>query len=140
MTVPTPDRTITGLQPRKRPAAGAAALVRENRPPAEAPPETVAAASPEQQPPKKKTTKARTPKRAPGRGKAQIAVDVREDIRAQARAAFRAAAYFERVPTFSQFVENAIAAEIERIEKAYNNGDPLEPISENLPSGRPTGS
>lgn len=147
MSESVPDRTVSGLPPRKRPAASAAALVRENRAltaePAAQEPAREPEPSREPAAPRAAASKPRVSqkkKRAPGRSKVQIAVDVREDVRAQARAAFRAAAYFERVPTFSQFVENAIAAEIERIEKAYNDGKRMEPITENLPSGRPSGS
>ncbi|MEL7978336.1 hypothetical protein AAG589_20895, partial [Isoptericola sp. F-RaC21] len=80
-------------------------------------------------------------RQAAGEGdKVQLTADVLEDVRGRARAAFRAAAYFEQVPTFSKFIENAVIAEVRRVEAAYNDGEPFQPITENLPSGRPAGS
>lgn len=66
-------------------------------------------------------------------------VEISTDVREQARAAFRAAAYFEGTATFAQFVENAIRRENERVQREHNSGAPFEPISENLPAGRPLG-
>lgn len=142
----TPDRSISGL-PRHRPSA--AALLKENRPavpttgvPADA--AALAEAAPEQG---TATTPARatrrrpagSTKRTPAAGRVQIAADVPEEVRNSARAAFRAAAYFEHVSTFSDFVSNALQAEIRRLEEAHNDGQPFEPITDNLPAGRPSG-
>lgn len=69
-------------------------------------------------------------------GRAQISFAVSTELRDKARAAFRAASYFEGVGSFGEFLTNAVEAEITRIERAHNGGLPLEPVRENLPSGR----
>ena len=87
---------------------------------------------------KRRATKTAQPASAATR--VQLAADVTTDLRGRARAAFRHAAFHEAVPTFSQFVANALEAEIKRIETEYNGGDTLQPVNEDLPRGRRTGS
>ncbi|BDZ44046.1 hypothetical protein GCM10025865_33900 (plasmid) [Paraoerskovia sediminicola] len=74
-----------------------------------------------------------------GRG-VQVSGVIDPDVRAQARAAFRLLMVNEGTPTFSKFLENALAREIERAQRDYNGGEPFEPITENLRGGRPLGS
>lgn len=150
MSNPVPERAITGLVPRPKPAAGA--LLKQNRPastspsPTSEPQNDASASTPaEASRPRTRSTrsaaKARTTSKKQSAGnKVQLTADVLEDVRGRARAAYRAAAYFEQVATFSQFIENAVIAEVQRIEAAYNDGKPLEPVTENLPSGRPAGA
>ena len=150
MSNPVPERAITGLAPRPKPAAGA--LLKQNRPVSTPPspsvePQDDASASTPAEPSRPRTrstrnaAKARTTSKKQAAGnKVQLTADVLEDVRGRARAAYRAAAYFEQVATFSQFIENAVIAEVQRIEAAYNDGTPLEPVTENLPSGRPAGA
>lgn len=150
MSESAPDRTVTGLTRRRAVAAG---LVRRQRPettaasPATTPP-AAAQAEPdvpaaEQSAPDPAPKRSRAPRtgRKPGEkaGKGQVNVDIATEVRDQARAAFRAAAYFEGVPTFAQFVENAIRRENERMQREHNDGQPFEPMTENLPAGRPLG-
>ena len=140
------DRTISGLAPVARPRPSAAALVKANR--------TLAADSTDQtsrppalvvgleqgeasQPEISQRTKGRSAgRRSQATGKVPMGVDVPEGTRDRARGAFRVAAYFEGVSTFSDFVTNALEAEIRRIELAHNSGQPIEPRRENLPPGR----
>lgn len=82
-------------------------------------------------------TSGRPVKRRPGSGKKQIAVDIPEDVRGKAVSAFRYAQFFERVPSWSEFVTNALEGEIRRIEAEHNGGRSLEPDHGPLPSGRP---
>ena len=149
MSNPVPDRAITGLAPRPKPAAGS--LLKQNRPaaPPQGPPQDGPETVPDPTPAEPRTRARSTrkaakaspaPKRQATGGKVQLTADVLDDVRGRARAAYRAAAYFEQVPTFSQFIENAVIAEVQRIEAAYNDGTPFEPVTENLPSGRPAGS
>lgn len=145
MSNPAPDRAITGLTPRPKPAAGS--LLKQNRPapPAEEPPQDGPDTAPAEPRTRSRSTRkaakaSPAPKRQATGGKVQLTADVLDDVRGRARAAYRAAAYFEQVPTFSQFIENAVIAEVQRIEATYNDGAPFEPVTENLPSGRPAGS
>ncbi|WP_336661143.1 hypothetical protein [Leucobacter sp. MMO-4] len=73
---------------------------------------------------------------APVVEKQQLGVKVSKDLKDRARAAFRHARFHEQVPTFGEFVENALEAEIQRLEGLYNGGEKFEPDSENLPRGR----
>lgn len=145
---PPPDRTVPGLQ-RRRPAA--AGLVRDQRnqaspqqdPHRAAAPSDQETTEPTHEPPAPSGATTRPTRGGPGRAprpaKAQVNVEISTDIRDQARSAFRAAAYFEGVPTFAQFVENAIRRENERVQHEHNGGAPFEAISESLPAGRPVG-
>lgn len=68
--------------------------------------------------------------------KVQITALVPENLRGRARAAFKNASYYEDVPSFSEFVANALDAEIRRLESVYNNGTEFEPVTNYLPRGR----
>ncbi len=135
------DRKISvSLAPRKRPRGAATALNAAER---KAPPVEDSAPAPVAEPPAPQRPAAKRPKtataakRQPSSGKVQIGVDVPAETRGRARAAFRFAQFYDRVPSFSDFVTNALEAEIRRIEQLHNNGDRLEPEAENLPAGRP---
>lgn len=147
MNQPAPDRSITGL-PRRRP--GATGLIRGQRSEAQqSSPVESAAVTPllasEGAAPAIESGIAQSDAQRPGRkaaakaSKGQVNVEIATDVRDQARAAFRAAAFFEGVPTFAQFVENAIRHENERVQREHNGGRQFEPIAENLPAGRPVG-
>lgn len=141
------ERKIAVLTPRARPQGAAHNLQAADRTAATPPPQNETAETSPQTPdapvqaepkraPRKRTTK---PASAPTATRVQLAADVTTDLRGRARAAFRHAAFHESVPTFSQFVANALEAEIKRIEKAYNDGEPLNPVTEELPRGRRAG-
>lgn len=148
MSQSAPDRSITGLQ-RRRP--GAAGLIRGQRSRAQQASPVEASAATRQltseggAAPAIASGMAQSNAQRPGRkaavkaSKGQVNVEIATDVRDQARAAFRAAAYFEGTATFAQFVENAIRRESERVQREHNSGAPFEPISENLPAGRPLG-
>lgn len=156
MSADSPDRSISGLAPRRPAVAGS--LIRGNRqreasgdplevkPVVEptAPPEPVA---PEPPAPTTATPRRQTSKRsaassasAPAKKKSGLGVDIDTEVRDESRSAYRAAAYFENVPTYAQFIENAVAREVERLRQAYNDGKPFEPMAAPLPAGRPVGS
>lgn len=67
----------------------------------------------------------------------QLTADVDATLRGRARAAYRVAHFHERVPARSEFVANAIQAEITRIEARYNNGDPQNLRCRTSPQGVP---
>lgn len=138
----TDDRKITvGLAPRTRPERAATSLIASERKTSEPATETAAPAPAAREPRQSSTTRKRaktsTASRQAPQGKVQIAADVPAETRGRARAAYRFAQFHDRVPTWSEFVTNALEAEIRRIEERYNGGEPLEPIDENLPAGRP---
>ena len=42
--------------------------------------------------------------------------------------------------SLSQFINQAVMAEVERLERKYNNGEPFPPVgARELPQGRPMG-
>lgn len=138
----TDDRKIGILTPRARLQGAAHSLQAADRAqvsasPQPEPSETAQRATPAKAS-KRRATKTAQPASAATR--VQLAADVTTDLRGRARAAFRHAAFHEAVPTFSQFVANALEAEIKRIETEYNGGDTLQPVNEDLPRGRRTGS
>jgi len=59
---------------------------------------------------------------------------------ARARAAYRATSYASRDRSWSDFVEKAIVAELERREAEFNAGEPYAPDSSPLSPGRPLSS
>jgi len=138
MTDQTTDRTIdVPLAPRRRPQGAASSLQAASRPhvtePAVPAPETPKANKPKAtRAPKKATPEPKLATRV------QIAADVDPTLRGRARAAFRYAKFYENVDTFSEFVANALEAEIHRIEATHNDGEPFQPDTANLPAGRPT--
>ena len=56
---------------------------------------------------------------------------------ARARAAYRATSYAARDRSWSDFVEKALVAELERREAKHNAGEPYAPDSSPLSPGRP---
>lgn len=151
MSADSPDRSISGLPPRRPAVAGS--LIRGNRQreasvdPLEASPVAEPAGAPEPGTPTSMTPRRRTSTRsaasggsAPAKKKSGLGVEIDTAVRDESRAAYRAAAYFENVPTYAQFVENAVAREVERLRQAYNDGKPFEPMTAPLPAGRPVGS
>lgn len=151
MSADSPDRSISGLAPRRPAVAGS--LIRGNRQretptdPLEAVSVAAPPAAPEPAAPTSTTPRRRTSARsaassgsAPAKKKSGLGVEIDTEVRDESRAAYRAAAYFENVPTYAQFVENAVAREVERLRQAYNDGKPFEPMAAPLPAGRPVGS
>lgn len=141
----TDDRKIGILTPRARLQGAAHSLQAADRAqvsaspqPAPSEPSETAQRTTPAKASKRRATKTAQPASAATR--VQLAADVTTDLRGRARAAFRHAAFHEAVPTFSQFVANALEAEIKRIETEYNGGDTLQPVNEDLPRGRRTGS
>lgn len=59
--------------------------------------------------------------------------------RDRARSTYRATSYLEGDKSWSDFVERAILAEVERREIAHNAGERYEGDSSPLPAGRPLG-
>ena len=138
----TDDRKIGILTPRARLQGAAHSLQAADRAQVSASPQPEPSETAQRTTPakasKRRATKTAQPASAATR--VQFAADVTTDLRGRARAAFRHAAFHEAVPTFSQFVANALEAEIKRIETEYNGGDTLQPVNEDLPRGRRTGS
>ncbi len=138
----TDDRKIGILTPRARLQGAAHSLQAADRAQVSASPQPEPSETAQRTTPakasKRRVTKTAQPASAATR--VQLAADVTTDLRGRARAAFRHAAFHEAVPTFSQFVANALEAEIKRIETEYNGGDTLQPVNEDLPRGRRTGS
>ena len=138
----TDDRKIGILTPRARLQGAAHSLQAADRAQVSASPQPEPSETAQRTAPakasKRRATKTAQPASAATR--VQLAADVTTDLRGRARAAFRHAAFHEAVPTFSQFVANALEAEIKRIETEYNGGDTLQPVNEDLPRGRRTGS
>lgn len=138
----TDDRKIGILTPRARLQGAAHNLQAADRAQVSASPQPEPSETAQRTTPakasKRRATKTAQPASAATR--VQLAADVTTDLRGRARAAFRHAAFHEAVPTFSQFVANALEAEIKRIETEYNGGDTLQPVNEDLPRGRRTGS
>jgi len=135
MSDETPNRQIGGLTPR----AGTHDLSRlqaRNRP--EPQPETV-------QQPKITSSKAVKPSRAPAKKSATVVVDstarmttyLSAAMRDRARATYRATSHLEGDKSWSDFVERAILAEVERRELSHNAGERYEGDSSPFPVGRP---
>lgn len=141
------DRRIGVLTPRARVQGAAHNLQAADRTAPSPPPQSNVIDTPAQNPePAVNAEPKRAPRKrvsklapAPTASRVQLAADVSTDLRGRARAAFRHAAFHESVPTFSQFVANALEAEIKRIEKEYNGGELLQPATEELPRGRRAG-
>ncbi|WP_369125300.1 hypothetical protein [Cryobacterium sp. GrIS_2_6] len=59
--------------------------------------------------------------------------------RDRARATYRATSHLEGDKSWSDFVERAVLAEVERRERSYNSGERYEGDSSPLSAGRPLG-
>ena len=114
----TPDRSISGLPPRK-PQPDASRLIAANRPHPPAEPPAPAAKLPD-------TTGERV--------KVSVYFDARH--RDAARAAFRATAHLEGDGSWSDMVEKAVLAEVERRQQAHNDGNPFDGGGDKLTPGR----
>ena len=110
----TDDRKIGILTPRARLQGAAHNLQAADRAQVSASPQPEPSETAQRTTPakasKRRATKTAQPASAATR--VQLAADVTTDLRGRARAAFRHAAFHEAVPTFSQFVANALEAEI----------------------------
>lgn len=139
----TPSRPIAGLLPRAANPVDLSRLQRHNRAAendATSTDETprpvepmsavvVALPAPTQEPPPPPTGSSTTPDR--------VTVYLPAELRARARTAYRATAHLEGDRTWSEFVERAILAEVERREDTYNHGEPYPGHSDRLAPGRP---
>ena len=147
MNEPTPERAVV-LPPRRTGAASA--LIRANRSSASldgAPRDAAPAASTgtEQAPPptpargagSRRTAGAgRRPAASKAAGKGQLSVLIDADVLARAKGALRLAAFYEGTDSLAQLVQNALEAEVTRLQDAHNNGQPVEPRTKNLRPGR----
>lgn len=74
-------------------------------------------------------------------GKAKVGFYQDLDDTARARAAFNWTRAQEGHRSFSDFVASALMREVERLENAYNGGDPWPPMEAGeLPTGKPLGA
>jgi hypothetical protein len=109
----TDDRKIGILTPRARLQGAAHSLQAADRAQVSASPQPEPSETAQRTTPakasKRRVTKTAQPASAATR--VQLAADVTTDLRGRARAAFRHAAFHEAVPTFSQFVANALEAD-----------------------------
>lgn len=143
----TPNRTIGGLAPRtvagqpdltrlqrrNRPAAAPTPVYdREERAPVTRITRTEAPSSPE---PTAATTE---PVSEAGHSASQdrITVYLDHELRGRARTAYRATAHLEGDRTWSDFIERAIRAEVERREHAHNSNQTYSSSVDKLPPGR----
>jgi len=114
----TPGRSISGLPPRK-PQPDASRLIAANRP---HPPVEPAAT---------------TAKQSDSKGeRVKVSVYFAARHRDAARAAFRATAHLEGDGSWSEMVEKAVLAEVERRQRAHNDGQPFDGGGEKLTPGR----
>lgn len=114
----TPDRSISGLPPRK-PRTDASRLIAANRPTTPAP--TTGEAS-------------REPAATTDRVKVSVYLDAQ--LRDAARAAYRATAHLEKDASWSDMIEKAVTAEVERRQLVYNDGEPFPGSRDKLTPGR----
>lgn len=138
----SPDRSISGLGPR-RPKTDASRLIAANRPAlAAAPVEPPTIAPPAVVPPS-------TPAPAPAAGvtgtaasasrdsvSVKVSVYLPKDLRRAAVAAFKATAHLEADQSWSDMIEKAVRAEVKRREKAHNGGKPFPGGEGKLTPGR----
>lgn len=62
-----------------------------------------------------------------------------EDLRNRARAAYRSTSFEEQDSSWSEMINKALIAEVERREAAYNSGETFTASEEPLSPGRPIG-
>lgn len=137
----TDDRKIGILTPRARLQGAAHSLQAADRAQVSASPQPEPSETAQRTTPakasKRRVTKTAQPASAATR--VQLAADVTTDLRGRARAAFRHAAFHEAVPTFSQFVANALEAEIKRIETEYTAATRSSPSTKTSRAGAAQG-
>lgn len=114
----TPDRSISGLPPRK-PRTDASRLIAANRPTTSTPATGEAARPPD-------ATAARV----------KVSVYLDAQLRDAARAAYRATAHLENDASWSDMIEKAVTAEVERRQHAHNDGKPFSASRDKLTPGR----
>lgn len=82
--------------------------------------------------------KTETPAKEPAKKKVSFYQD--ETRTAHARGAHLYTMAHERRKSLSEFIDNAVMAEVERLEAKYNDGKPFPPVqSGEIPQGRPMG-
>lgn len=159
MSDQTPNRTIGGLSPRKS-APDLSRLQRRNRTAiTPAPgivladsqavysPKSVGTSASEPTQPDKSTrvseldagkNTAETPSGASTvADKARLTIYLPRNLNHRARAVYRATNHLEHDGSWSDFVEHAIEAEVQRRERLYNNGKPYDSDLSPLVAGRP---
>jgi hypothetical protein len=137
MSDDTPNRQIGGLTPRAK-TQDLSRLQARNR--SELKPEAAQPAEPV-------SVAAVKRPRKPSRKSATVVVDTTARMttylsattRDRARATYRATSHIEGDKSWSDFVERAILAEVERRELTHNAGERYEGDSSPLPVGRPLG-
>lgn len=131
MSDDTPTRQIAGLAHR----AGTPDLSRlqaRNRPQPTPQPVKQPKAVKSAVPPARKSAPAPEPT-------ARMTTYLSAQTRDRARATYRATSHLEGDKSWSDFVERAIQAEVERREVLHNAGEPYEGDNSPLPVGRPLG-
>jgi hypothetical protein len=157
MTDENSSRRIGGLEPRSA-APDLSRLIRRNRPEVSSQVEevsdatqdgyddTAAGEAPSSSPGNEKRPRRTVPEGIQSPQRAEPAVDsetkrmtvyIASRHYARARAAYRATSYAARDRSWSEFVEKALVAELERREAEYNAGTPYAPDSSPLAPGRP---
>lgn len=138
----TPDRSISGLAPR-RPKPDASRLIAANRPapPVERPtigPSPVVAPNPSSLAPPADVpgAGASTASTDQNRASVKVSVYLPKDLRRAAVAAFKATAHLEADQSWSDMIEKAVRAEVKRREKAHNGGKPFPGGEGRLTPGR----
>lgn len=97
------------------------------------------AAAVEEPAPQRRSTSA--PRRAGTKGPSKISIYQDKDDTDRVRGAILHTMASEGSRTLSQFIHNATMAEVERLERKYNNGQPFPPAGVGeLPQGRPMGT
>ncbi len=132
-----PRRSVSGLNrvstgspgtPGARPVNGDLSALRAKNRASTPPPPPPAAAPPvaavEEPAEKKQTNK-------------PVTVYISQEVYTRARLTYKATSSAERDRNWSQFVEKAIAGEIERRELRHNAGDPFDGVDTPLSPGRP---
>lgn len=101
-------------------------------------PSPAAAEAPASQPRRRSTS---APRRAGTKGPSKISIYQDREDTDRVRGAILHTMASEGSRTLSQFIHNATMAEVERLERKYNNGKPFPPAGVGeLPQGRPMGS
>lgn len=141
--------TTTDPRPAPAPARGQTApmpaVTAQDASPAPERPTAAASASPAAQ---KASTRPKSRTQAPkpvprpipaadGSPTEKMTTYIDQQTRARAKAAFKATAHLEGDVSFSEFIESAIARELQRREKLYNDGQPYAGDGGRLSAGRP---
>ena len=141
--------TTTDPRPAPAPARGqvasvAAAQAQEVSPGPERPAAAVSAPLPTQKASTRPKSRTQAPKpalrpipAADGSPTEKMTTYIDQETRARAKAAFKATAHLEGDVSFSEFIESAIARELQRREKLYNDGQPYAGDGGRLSAGRP---